>query len=66
MYEGIPKGLPNRMAPKMEIKQIEEPKYLGELINSIVLPDHPEVIKQHDNVIVVGDGATWQRSVPHL
>ena len=30
------------MALEMEIKQIEEPKYLGELINSLVLLDHPK------------------------
>ena len=62
MYEGIPKGPLKRMIPKMEIK---EPKNLGELINSLVLPDHPKLINQHDNAIVAGDGATWQKSVPH-
>ena len=39
----IPKGPPNRIAPKMEIKQVE-PRYLGELINSLVLPDNPKII----------------------
>ena len=32
------------MAPEMEIKPIEEPKYLGELINSLVLLDHLKII----------------------
>ena len=66
MYEGIPKGPPNRMAPKMEIKQTEELRYLGELINSLLLLDHPKIINQHDSVIIAGDGATWQKNVPHL
>ena len=44
MYDRMPKGPPIRIAPKMEIKQVEEPRYLGELINSLVMPDHPKII----------------------
>ena len=33
-----------------------DPRYLGELVNSLVLPDHQIIINQHDNVIIVGMG----------
>ena len=66
MHEGIPKGPLNRMAPEMEIKQIEEPKYLGDLMNSLVLLDHLKIINQCNNAIIAWDGATWQKNVQHL
>ena len=58
----------------MEIKQTEEPKYLGELINSLTLQDHQKIINPHNhlapnlhnNAIITGDGATWQKSVTLL
>ena len=49
------------MAPKMEIKQTEEPKYLGDLINSLVLPDNPKIINQHHNDIIAGMGPHGKR-----
>ena len=63
MYEEFLKGPPNRIAPIMETKQVKKPRYLGEIINSLVLPDHPKITKQCINVIIAGDGATWQRNV---
>ena len=64
--QGNSKGTTQKNGPKMKIKQTEEPKYLGEIINSLVLPDHPKIINQCDKAIITGDGATWQKSVPHL
>ena len=60
------------MTKRMTAK-VEEPRYL-ELINILILQDHQKIIKQHnhlalsphDNVIVVEDGATWQKNVLHL
>ena len=47
MYEETPKGqLLCKIVPIMEIKQIEGPRYLGELANSLVLLDHPKIIRQ--------------------
>ena len=45
-------------------------KYLG-LMDILILLDHQKMINQHNhlthslhyNVIIVGDGATWQRNV---
>ena len=39
---GNPKGTAQHNGPKMKIKQIEDPTYLAELINSLILPDHPK------------------------
>ena len=63
---GNPKGTTQQNGPKMEIKQIEESTYLGELLNSLVLLDHPKIINQCDSAIITRNGATWQKSMPHL
>ena len=39
---------------------------MGELVNSLVLPDHQKIINQHDNVVIAGNGATWQKCVMPL
>ena len=48
----------NRIAPTIETKQTKDPRYLGVLVNNLVLPDHPKIIKYHANAITVGDGST--------
>ena len=60
------------MIKRMTTK-VEEPRYL-ELINFLILQDHQKTINQHNhlapsphsNVINAGEGATWQKNVPHL
>ena len=67
-----PKRPLNRMTKRMTTK-VEGPRYL-ELINILILQDHQKIINPHnhlapnahDNVIVAGDGATWQKNVLHL
>ena len=51
-----PKGTTQQNGQKMEIKQTEEPKYLGKLINSLILPEHPKIINQHGMLSLLGMG----------
>ena len=72
MYDTVPKRIHNKMTKGMTIKT-EEPKHFG-LTDILITWDHQKIISQHnhlepsllDNVIIVGDGATWQKNVPHL
>ena len=64
--QGNPKGTTQQNGQKMEIKQTDEPKYLGELISSLILLDHQKLINQCDNAIVDWDWATWQECATPL
>ena len=72
MYETVPTRIHNKMTKGMTTKT-EEPKHLG-LMETLITQDHQRIISQHshwepnqhDNVIFVGDWATWQKNVAHL
>ena len=67
-----PKRIHNKMTKGMTIKT-EEPEHLG-LMDILIAQDHQKIISQcnhwepnlHGNIIIVGDGATWQKNVQHI
>ena len=54
-------------APTKETKLTKVLRYLGVLVNNLVLPDHPKPNKYHGNdIAMLGTEVTWQKNVPHL